>query len=303
MTTNQDFDRHAAAFLANGPTELADRVLDAALREVHTTRQRRGPAAPWRFPGMNTFFRLQAAALVAVVLVSGALVFIGPLLGPGGNHQTAAPSPSGPAATAACGHELVRGLYLTAGCDYRTPNFPPTFTIVSDGTWLDGFQTPNALDFNAITGPGLNTTVRLRPLRSVLADPCDFGSSVRRSPTPATAREYVDWLGGFIDEPAHAVEADALGLHGLRFDTGLAGTGPTPDPEDRCAIVSLSEASIENAPRGGISEAVGIPRTERVRVYVLDSPDGVFLAVLWMTDQPASETVGEAFLAGIEMQP
>ncbi|MEA2673857.1 MAG: hypothetical protein QOI92_1049 [Chloroflexota bacterium] len=32
MTTNSDFDRHASAWLADGPTELSDRVLDAALR-------------------------------------------------------------------------------------------------------------------------------------------------------------------------------------------------------------------------------------------------------------------------------
>jgi heat shock protein HslJ len=54
MTDARDFDRLAAAYLADGPTQLADRVLDAALDEVHLTSQRRVTrGVPWRFPIMN----------------------------------------------------------------------------------------------------------------------------------------------------------------------------------------------------------------------------------------------------------
>ena len=49
------FDRIADAFMADGPTALADRVLDAAFAEVHLTRQRRVLwRVPRRFPNMNS---------------------------------------------------------------------------------------------------------------------------------------------------------------------------------------------------------------------------------------------------------
>lgn len=86
MTKNSDFDRHASAWLAGGPTELADRVLHAALREVHLTPQRRRWSAPWRTTLMS--LRLGAAALIAIVAVAGILAFsmlgsgVGPPVGP-----------------------------------------------------------------------------------------------------------------------------------------------------------------------------------------------------------------------------
>jgi len=103
MSTNRDFDRIAGAWLAEGPNELADRVLDAALDEVHMTHQRRRIAVPWRLPPMNTPLRLVAAiAIIAVVGYAG-LSFLNPRPGVGGlpsptPSPTVSPSP-GPTAT------------------------------------------------------------------------------------------------------------------------------------------------------------------------------------------------------------
>jgi len=69
MSTNSNFDRIAEAWLAEGPTQLADRVLDAALDEVHLTRQRRRLPALWRFNPMPTSVRLVAAAVIGVLAV------------------------------------------------------------------------------------------------------------------------------------------------------------------------------------------------------------------------------------------
>jgi hypothetical protein len=299
MTTNSDFDRHAAAFIADGPTELADRVLDAALVEVHLTRQRRGLTAPWRLPRMHGMFRLATAAIAVAVAVFGSAYIVGyrPSLGP------AAPPTATPAAVASldsCGHELVRGLLLTAGCTYRTSDMAPALSITSDGTWLDSFQTRDALDFIANTGPALNTTVRIRPLRGVLADACAYGSGERLASTPKTAQAYLDWLGAFIVEPTRALPAEAFGLRGWRFDLG-AGGKETFDPEDPCAFVSLSEPAVGSPT--GLAETVAIARNEVVRVYVLDVNGGVLLAMLWTGETPASEVAGEAFLAGIAAAP
>jgi hypothetical protein len=77
MSTSRDFDRIAAAWLAEGPNELADRVLDDALAEVHLTNQRRGLFAPWRYTPMNAYSRVAAAVLVAALALGGAVYLIG----------------------------------------------------------------------------------------------------------------------------------------------------------------------------------------------------------------------------------
>src|SRR5436190_891805 len=82
-------------------------------------------------------------------------------------------------------------------------------------------------------------TGRIRPLRGVLADACEFGSGDRLVSTPMTARAYLDWLGGFLVETTTALEVDAMGMHGWRFDTGARL--PIPTRSEACNLVSLAE--------------------------------------------------------------
>jgi len=96
MSANRDFDRIAKAWLAEGPTELADRVLDDALAEVHLTHQQRGPFAPWRYIAMNTFSRAVAAVVVAALVLGGAVYLLGrntPSAGGPGGTPSVSPSP------------------------------------------------------------------------------------------------------------------------------------------------------------------------------------------------------------------
>ena len=92
MTTDRDFNGIAMAWLADGPEELSDRVIDAAVDEIHQTRQRRAARLPWRLPTMTALTRV--AALVAV----GALILAGiAVVGSGGRNgpsltQSFAPS-------------------------------------------------------------------------------------------------------------------------------------------------------------------------------------------------------------------
>jgi hypothetical protein len=95
MSTNRDFDRIAAAWLAEGTSELADRVLDAALDEVHMTNQRRRLRVPWRTPSMPTPLRL--AAGVAIIAVAGVAAFNAIGRGPDVGSQPT-PSPTTPPA-------------------------------------------------------------------------------------------------------------------------------------------------------------------------------------------------------------
>jgi hypothetical protein len=299
MSTNSDFDRRAATFLAVGPTELSDRVLDAALGKVHQTPQRRGLTAPWRFLQMPAAFRLATAAVVAVLAVGGAAYVIGlrATNGPAAPASVTA-VPSGSPAPAACGHELAQGLYLTPGCEYRTSNLPLTLTIVSDGSWMDQFQTANVLDLIASSGPARETTIRMRPLRTVLENPCEWGSSPRRSTTPGSAREYLDWLGGFSADATTAEQVDLLGVHGWRFDT--AARLPAPTPSDLCPLLSLAEPPSDVT--SGEAEALVIDPTMPVRVYVLDAGDSV-LIVSFEIVEPVARDATEAFLAGMRNEP
>lgn len=93
MNTNTGLDRRASTWLADGPTELADRVLDAALREVHLTKQRRASRVPWRFTLMPALTRATTVAVVALVAAVGAggVLYLNST-GPGGPGGTPLPT-------------------------------------------------------------------------------------------------------------------------------------------------------------------------------------------------------------------
>jgi hypothetical protein len=92
MTTDRDFDRIATAWLAEGPDELSNRVLDSVIDQIHVTRQRRAMRVPRRFPTMTIPARVAAAAVVGALAVGGAYLALG------GSSQsyigTPSPSPS-----------------------------------------------------------------------------------------------------------------------------------------------------------------------------------------------------------------
>lgn len=88
MTTDRDFDLIATSWLAAGPDQLPDRVVDAVVEEIHVTRQRHAWRAPWRLPPMTSPMRLGAAALVGVLALAGAFLFTRP-----GQPAVGGPSP------------------------------------------------------------------------------------------------------------------------------------------------------------------------------------------------------------------
>jgi hypothetical protein len=95
MNATRDPDRTLAAWLDEGPTDLPDATRRAILTALPTTRQaRRGLLAPWRLPSTNTYSRLAAAAVVAVIAIGGALYLLGPSREPGQGGPSPSPSPS-----------------------------------------------------------------------------------------------------------------------------------------------------------------------------------------------------------------
>lgn len=105
MNSKREFEPIARAFMASGPTQLADRVLESSLADVHHTRQRRVLLrAPWRTPVMNIYAKLAAAAVVVVAVGALGVWLLSPGSSPGGVGAQPTPSaspsePSGPSAS------------------------------------------------------------------------------------------------------------------------------------------------------------------------------------------------------------
>jgi hypothetical protein len=121
MSTDRDTTRIVRSWLEEGVTALPDRVLDAVLDQVPTTRQRR----PWwparRVQRMNTMLKM-ALAVAAVVAIALAGINILPKSGGVGGTGTASPSPAStpapsttPAPTAAQSASPTSDLVSTAG--------------------------------------------------------------------------------------------------------------------------------------------------------------------------------------------
>ncbi|MCI0344991.1 MAG: hypothetical protein L0221_06020 [Chloroflexi bacterium] len=147
MSTNSNFDRISEAWLAEGPTQLADRVFDAALDEVHLTRQRRRLPVLWRITPMPVQVRLAAAAVIGVLLVG--IVYLNL---PGRNDVGGAPSPT-PSPSASTTPDLLDVSTWTTFTSSRygfSARYPATFEAVPSyipwripnftGNMFDGFN-------------------------------------------------------------------------------------------------------------------------------------------------------------------
>ena len=239
MNMNRDFDRLTSSWLAAGPTELNDRVLEAALDEVHLTNQRRRTTVPWRIPTLSTPQRIAAAiAIVAIVGVAGLNLFRGSDVAAPTPSPTTSPSTS-PSATAISASRtfpgaagpLAAGAYR-AGAPFLLPNL--TFDVPTKWTAWEGVQT-NVISMEidsptqaGATGAFVNFEVPV----AVYADPCQTGSSVKVPNLGPTVDDFVAALSKLPKFTVGPV-TDAIvdGLPGKQFDLTNAipsnGTGCT----------------------------------------------------------------------------
>jgi hypothetical protein len=77
MSADQDIERLLDRWLADGPEEVADRVLDRALDIINQPNQRRILRAPRRYVPMSLAYRLAAAAAILVLGGTGLIVALG----------------------------------------------------------------------------------------------------------------------------------------------------------------------------------------------------------------------------------
>jgi hypothetical protein len=149
MTDQRDLDRLLGAFFVDGTNELADRVIDAALDQIDTTRQRRPLWLPRRFQTMPMSARLAVAAVIGVLAVGGAY-YLGqpaqPSVGPPVPSPSISPTASKASAWTRTGAppidrdvsgisvELRDGRLLTAGGGRTAQNTAELYDPAS-GTW------------------------------------------------------------------------------------------------------------------------------------------------------------------------
>lgn len=94
--SNDRFDRTARAWLEDGPVTMPDRVLDAALDEIHLTPQRRAPWPAWRAP-MNSTLSKAIVGIAAVLVIAVVGFNLASNVSPndvGGPAATPTPAPS-----------------------------------------------------------------------------------------------------------------------------------------------------------------------------------------------------------------
>lgn len=164
MTSRQDIERTLDGWLAEGPTEINDRVVESALDQIEHTRQRRVLRAPLWLIWQTSSVRLAlGTAIVAVAVVGGSLVIrsLSSEVGTSPASSPTRPSPtSTPTATTRVpGTTAIRPrASLVTGTTYSTLSFSPAFTIEGGAGWVLTQEGPGHVLFNhppnAITEPG-----------------------------------------------------------------------------------------------------------------------------------------------------
>ena len=104
MTSQSEVELVLDRYLADGVEQVPDRVIDAALRDIEYTHQRRALRVPWRFDEMPVFKLALAGAAVLAVLVVGGLFLNrgpGPMVGAPPAATATAPPPDAPTASPA----------------------------------------------------------------------------------------------------------------------------------------------------------------------------------------------------------
>jgi len=162
--SDTDFDRTARLWLQDGPSQLADRVLDAALDEIHVTRQRRALWPARRFSSMTTTIRIAAVIAAALFAIFG----LGLLSTGGGPAPTATPrampSPKG---------TLVEGdpVALTPGTYVTGDAFLVKAYLTVPSYWDGHLGGPYHLDVTRLYGPG---ELDIDVFDKLYADACHF---------------------------------------------------------------------------------------------------------------------------------
>lgn len=162
--TENDFNRTARLWLQDGPSQLADRVLEAALEEIHVTRQRGTWWPGYWWPELGSHSLTNAIRIAAVAGAVGLAIMGFGLLSLGGapDGPPATPTPT-PRALTVDRSLPGPGTYVTAD------PFLVRVTFTLPAGWDSTMGGPYFVDLGRTYRPG---GVSLSIFDKVRADPC-----------------------------------------------------------------------------------------------------------------------------------
>jgi hypothetical protein len=226
MTTDRDFDRIAMAWLADGPDELSDRVIDAAVDQIHVTRQRRAIRVSRRLPTMTTPARVAAAAVIGVLVFGGALIFFGRPGKPAVSGASASP----PASASTASENPVPALtqVVTSPRHGYSVHVPADWTITpATAQWTTGIDT-------LFDDPGLDKIGNAQARLAVASEPLGTTTPEAwlapycRSGATGTACGRKIAIGnatGYVDEDGKSAEGGTVTTGGVIFDAAVTADG------------------------------------------------------------------------------
>jgi hypothetical protein len=283
MTTNRDFERLLDGWFADGPNEVADRVIDDVADRI--ARQPQHPAwrLRWRTP-MSPITKLVAAAAAVIVVavvgynllprqpsVSGPGPSPSPTVGP-----TAAPLPDG---KVHAGDYVLRAL----------PGDPMAFVISAPEGW-QGFGGFFLGGPNASGAPnGVGISVNHDP--EVVGNPCDASA---HTPAPSASARSINDLVAAISSRADlqvsgVTETTLDGHAGKRLDIQFP------------AILACESQYVFAEPKGLYANGPG----NHWRVWLLEVGGATAVVVLldYAATPAADRAAAEAAIASIRITP
>lgn len=192
--TDDDFDRTIRRWLERGPTSMSDRALQAALDEIHLTRQRPAWMPTPRVPRASamTRFAIGAVAVLTISAVIGLSVLPGASGVRTGSLATAAASPSPtPTAPPIPLRGVAPATVLKAGVYTASTPFPIPVTFTLPAGWVGQVGGPYAVWLQkgpaAAQGGWLAGTggaeIALTLSQRLYADPCHDRGFLDPQPT------------------------------------------------------------------------------------------------------------------------
>ena len=297
MTAPRDPDRLIAAYLEDGPTELARDSYEALDRRIQRTRQRAG-FGPWRDLRMSNNL---ARAVIGVAAVLVAAVIGAGLLRPGGFAGTGGPtaSPSVVAAPSASpAPSSTEGSGLTRPPNYAWP------AAMAPGTYTTSFTWDPALQFTFTVPAGwrsLDINVAKNDRISLVFFPIDDVASPSCA-SPAPTRPPVWTADTVLTALGKLVSFDAPPAAGRVADRGARYVEFSASPVVGCATAGnvLFRTPAPRCPPG-VCGAVGPPTfglefgavAHHERLWLMDVGRTVVAMNAVWTDQATSAELAE----------
>lgn len=260
--TENDFDRTARRWLEDGPTVMSDRALQAALDEIHITRQRRAWRPARRVFDMKTSIRLAiGAAAVVVAAVIGINFLPGGSGVGGGTAVTPTPSPT-PTPTPIPLPLYPQTLLVSEPGTYVAGDpFPFPVTIAIPAGWVGNVGGPYAAYLEKERGVGNGgAAIALTLSQNIYADPCNDRGFLDPQPGPTVddLASALTGLPGF--DVTTPTETNVDGYRGKQL------TLTAPDNFDGCTL-SREGYRVWQLPLGAI---LSFTPGQRTALWIVD---------------------------------